>query len=314
MKKIEISVVIPVYNASLSLKNLVEDLFIVLKNNFNSYELILVNDKSLDDSWNIITNLCKSYSWIKGIELRKNIGQHNSILAGLKYAEGDRIITMDDDCQHSPKYIVDLNAELDKGHDVCYANYISKKHNLFRKLGSKINNLIVTLLFRKPWNLNLTPFRCISYQVKDEIIKNKAPSVYLDGLILSITRNISRILVIHNDRKFGKSNYTFLKLLNLWMQMLTGFSVVPLRVASILGFFFSISGFIIALWLVFFKSITGETPVGWTSLLVVILFLGGIQLVALGFIGEFLGRTYLAANNYPQFSVKETINTKIEQK
>lgn len=312
MKKIEISVVIPVYNASLNLKNLVQDLFVLLKNNFNSYELILVNDKSLDDSWNIITNLCKSYSWIKGIELRKNIGQHNAILAGLKYAEGNRIITMDDDCQHSPKYIVDLNAELDKGHDVCYANFISKKHNFFRKLGSKINNLIVTLLFRKPWNLNLTPFRCISHQVKDEIIKNKAPSVYLDGLILSITRNISKISVIHNERKFGRSNYSFIKLLNLWMQMVTGFSVFPLRLASILGFCFSITGFTMALWLVFFKSPSSDTPMGWTSLLVVILFLGGIQLLALGVIGEFLGRTYLAANNYPQFSIRETLNIKIE--
>ena len=311
MKKVEISIVVPVYNASLNLKNLVEDLLLALKNNFTTYELILVNDKSLDDSWNIITDLCKSYSWIKAIELRKNVGQHNSILAGLKYAEGDRIITMDDDYQHSPKYIVDLNAELDKGHDVCYANYISKKHNLLRKLGSKINNLIVTLLFRKPWNLNLTPFRCFSYQVKDEIIKNKAPSVYLDGLILSITRNISKISVIHNVRKFGKSNYTFFKLLNFGMQMITGFSVAPLRFASILGFCFSISGFIMALWLVLFKSVSGETPVGWTSLLVVILFLGGIQLVALGVIGEFLGRTYLAVNNYPQFSIRKTINIKI---
>ena len=312
MRKIEISVVVPVYNASLNLKKLVEDLFDVLKNNYDSYELILVNDKSLDDSWNIITNLCKSYSWIKGIGLRKNVGQHNAILAGLKYAEGKVIVTMDDDGQNSPKYIVDLYAEINKGSDVCYANYLIKKHHFLRIFASKINNFFVTLLFNKPLSLYLTSFRCITHNVKEEIIKNKAPSIYLDGLILSITRNISKISVIHNDRKFGKSNYTFLKLLNLWMQMLTGFSVVPLRFASILGFFFSISGFIMALWLVLFKSITGETPVGWTSLLVVILFLGGIQLVALGVIGEFLGRIYLAANNYPQFSIKKTINTKIE--
>ena len=114
MKKIEISVVVPVYNASLNLKKLVEDLFNVLKTNYNSYELILVNDKSLDDSWNIIVDLCKSYTWIKGIELRKNVGQHNAILAGLKYAEGEAIITMDDDGQNSPKYIVDLCGEIKK--------------------------------------------------------------------------------------------------------------------------------------------------------------------------------------------------------
>ena len=312
MSKTEISIVIPVYNASINLKKLVEDLFDVLKNNFSTYELILVNDKSLDDSWEIITNLCKKYSWIKGIELRKNIGQHNAILAGLKYTEGRRIITMDDDYQHSPKDIVKLFSELDKGHDVCYANFITKKHNFLRNVGSQLNNFVVTLLFRKPWGLKVTPFRCISYEVKNEIIKNKAPSIYLDGLILSITRNITKVSVNHNEREFGKSNYSFSKLLSLWMQMLTGFSVVPLRFASIIGFFFSISGFLMALWLIFFKTISNETPLGWTSLLVIILFLGGIQLIALGVIGEYMGRTYLAANNYPQFSIRETLNVKKE--
>ena len=312
MKKIEISVVVPVYNASLNLKKLVEDLFDVLKTNYDSYELILVNDKSLDDSWSIIANLCKSYSWIKGIGLRKNVGQHNAILAGLKFAEGKVIITMDDDGQNSPKYIVDLYAEINKGRDVCYANYLIKKHHFLRILASKINNLFVTLLFNKPLNLYLTSFRCITHNVKEEIIKNKAPSVYLDGLILSITRDISKISVIHNDRKFGKSNYSFIKLFNLWMQMATGFSVAPLRLASILGFIFSMTGFAMSLWLVFFTSPSGEIPMGWTSLIVVILFLGGIQLLALGVIGEYLGRAYLAVNNYPQFSIKETLNTNIE--
>ena len=308
MKKIDISIVIPVFNASQNLKNLVDEIFSVLKDNFSTYELVLVNDKSTDNSWNIISDLCNEYEWIKGIELRKNIGQHNSILVGLKYAQGNRIITMDDDSQHSPKDIVALHSSLDEGHDVCYANYISKKHSFLRILGSKINNFVVTMLFGKPWDLNLTPFRCISYQVKDEMIKNKSPSVYLDGLILSITRNIEKIFVNHHDRKRGKSNYTFSKLVSLWMQMLTGFSVTPLRFASILGFLFSIAGFLIAIWLIFFKTITGDTPLGWTSLLVVILFLGGVQLIALGLIGEFLGRTYLAANNYPQFSVRKTLN------
>ena len=312
MKKVEISIVVPVYNASLNLKNLVEDLLLALKNNFTTYELILVNDKSLDDSWNIITDLCKSYSWIKAIELRKNVGQHNSILAGLKYADGNYIITMDDDCQHPSKYIVDLYAEINKGYDVCYANWTIKKHNFLRKLMSKFNNYVATLLFNKPLDLYLSPFRCITCQVKDEIIKNKSPSVYLDGLILSITRNISKISVTHNERKFGSSNYSFFKLLNLWMQMITGFSIVPLRFASILGFFFSAAGFMMALWLIFFKSITSETPIGWTSLLVIVLFLGGIQLIALGVIGEYLGRTYLAANNYPQFSIRKTLNVKNE--
>jgi len=309
MKKIDISVVVPVYNASLNLKILVDEISEVLKSNFDNYELILIDDNSLDNSWHKILELCKSNTWIKGIELRKNVGQHNAILAGLKFAEGNNIITMDDDCQNSPKYIVDLSNEVNKGFDVCYATYLIKKHNILRILASKINNLFVTLLFNKPLGLHLTSFRCISHDIKEEIIKNKSPSVYLDGLILSITQNISKISVTHNKRKSGTSNYTFFKLLSLWMQMATGFSIAPLRLASILGIVFSITGFIMSLWLVFFKSPSTDIPMGWTSLIVVILFLGGIQLLALGVIGEYLGRTYLAANNYPQFSIRKTINT-----
>ena len=314
MKKLDVSVVVPVYNASLNLETLVGQISEVLKNNFDSYELILVNDKSLDSSWEKILDLCKLNPWVKGIYLRKNVGQHNAILAGLKFACGNTIITMDDDCQNSPKYIVELCNEVNKGFDVCYANYLTKKHNILRILGSKINNLFVTLLFNKPLSLSLTSFRCISHDIKEEIIKNKSPSVYLDGLILSITRNISKISVTHNKRKSGASNYTFLKLFSLWMQMATGFSVAPLRLASILGIVFSITGFAMSLWLVFFKSPSTEIPMVWTSLIVVILFLGGIQLLALGIIGEYLGRTYLAANNYPQFSISKTINTELVNK
>ena len=127
----------------------------VLKSNFDNYELILVNDKSLDDSWEKILKLCKSNAWVKGVDLRKNVGQHNAILAGLKFADGKTIITMDDDCQNSPKYIVDLCNEVNKGFDVCYASYLTKKHNILRILGSKINNLFVTLLFNKPLSLSL---------------------------------------------------------------------------------------------------------------------------------------------------------------
>lgn len=312
MEKIQISIVIPVFNASLSLKDLINELATVLKDNFSSYEIILVDDKSKDDSWMQITNLCKNHSWIKGIELRKNVGQHNAILAGLNFATGKFIVTMDDDGQNSPKYIPDLFSEIQKGYDVCYANYKIKKHNFFRTMGSKLNNLFVTLLFKKSYDLKLTSFRIFTSQIRNEIIKNKSPSLYLDGLILSITSKISKISVDHLDRKFGKSNYSLYKLINLWMQMATGFSVAPLRLASILGLIFSTTGFLMSIWLVLFKLSSTETPMGWTSLIVAILFLGGIQLIALGAIGEYLGRAYLAVNNYPQYSINNKLNTKNE--
>tara|TARA_Y100000590_G_scaffold266901_1_gene299739 strand:- start:21318 stop:22265 length:948 start_codon:yes stop_codon:yes gene_type:complete len=314
MEKNEISIVIPVYNSSQNLENLVNEIYNIFKNNFKSYELILVDDKSLDNSWEIIKNLCKKYKFIKGVELRKNVGQHNAILAGLKFSTGKFIITMDDDGQNSPKNIMDLYKEISKGHDICYANYLIKKHNFFRKAGSNLNNIFVTFLFKKPLDLYLTSFRIFTNQIKDELVKNKSSSIYLDGLLISITSNISKIYVDHQERQYGKSNYTFRKLLNLWIQMATGFSVAPLRLASILGLFFSLIGFLMSFWLVFIRVPTSEVPMGWTSLIVVTLFLGGIQLVALGAIGEYLGRTFLSVNNYPQYSINSVLNNNDDTK
>jgi undecaprenyl-phosphate 4-deoxy-4-formamido-L-arabinose transferase len=311
--KKNISVVIPVYNSSLNLLNLVDEIANIFKENFKTYELVLVDDKSEDNSWEVISSLCQKYDFVKGISLRKNVGQHNSLLAGIKHTSGEFIITMDDDGQNSPHDIIALYKEIKKGYDICYANYSIKKHNIFRKFASKFFNIFVTLLFNKPINLHLTSFRVFKSEIKDEVTKNKSSSIYLDGLLLSISSNISKISVTHNERKFGKSNYSFYKLFNLWVQMATGFSVAPLRLASILGLFFSIIGFIMSIWLVFFKIPSSEVPLGWTSLIVAILFLGGIQLVALGAIGEYLGRTYLSVNNYPQFSINKILNKEKEK-
>ena len=217
MKDFKVSIVIPVFNSSKNLEKLISELFIQLKNNYSNYEVILIDDKSNDDTWEVVTNICKIHNWIKAIKLRKNVGQH------------------------SPNVIVYLISEVEKGADVCYAKYSIKEHNIFRRVGSLINNIFVTILFNKPLSLNLTSFRSFNSQIKDELIKNKSPSIYLDALIISLTRNISQISVDHHNRKYGKSNYTFYKLLSLWFQMATGFSVKPLRIASLLGIIFSIS-------------------------------------------------------------------------
>ena len=310
MKNTKISIVIPVYNSSLNLKNLIDSLYDVLKNNFTAYEVVLIDDMSSDDSWKEINNICISYRWIKALRLRQNIGQHNAIQTGLKYATGDLIITMDDDGQNSPKDIISLASAIEENYDVCYADYPVKKHNLLRKFFSYANNLVVSLLFNKPYKLKLTSFRCFTSQIKNELLKNKSSSVYLDGLIISITRNITSVPVEHNERIYGKSNYTFIKLFSLWLQMFTGFSVKPLRLASILGIIFSATSFLVTFWMVFFRSPSSEVPMGWTSIIVVIIFFGGVQLLALGLIGEYLGRTYLTVNNQSSNSIKEKINLK----
>ena len=310
MQNIFISIVIPVFNSNKNLDNLLNNLILVLKENYESFEIVLIDDESKDDSWEIIKKFSAKYNFIKSIKLRKNVGQHNAIFAGLSFAKGKYVITLDDDGQNSPNDIIILVNKIKKGFDVVYANFNKKRHNIFRKLGSSFNNIIASFLFNKPFKLTQTSFRCFSKDVKDEILKCKSSNIYLDGIIYSITKNITNVYVDHQNRIFGNSNYTFLKLLSLWSQMATGFSILPLRLSSLLGFFFSILSFCITIWLVFFRDVESSIPMGWTSLMVVIIFFGGIQLLALGLIGEYLGRAYLSINNHSVYSIKEKINLK----
>ena len=307
----KISIVIPVFNSSQFLYDFISNLILIISKQFKSFEVILIDDCSKDESWKVIEQLSLSFDkTVKAIQLRKNIGQHNAIFLGLKYCEGDIIVTMDDDGQNSPDDIEEMIKKIDEGYDVCYANYKIKKHNLFRRFGSYINNIFTSVLFKKPLSLVLTSFRSFKKEIKDEILKYNSSYVYIDGLIFSITHNVSNIFVEHKTRNFGKSNYTFLKLLSLWLRMFISFSILPLRIASLLGIIFSISSFLVAIWLVFFREMSSDIPMGWTSLIVIILFLGGIQLLALGLIGEYLGSAYLSINNSSKFSEKKKLNIK----
>ena len=304
----DISIIIPVYNSEKILENFTDKLIQTLKEKYNNFEIIFINDASKDNSWKIVQKLCEKNKLIKGINLRKNVGQHNAIFAGLKNCNGKIIVTMDDDGQNLPESISSLVDELNKGFDICYANYKIKKHSFFRKFGSFINNLVASILFDKPYNLVLTGFRCFTSDIKNEILKFHSAYIYLDGIIFSSTSNYSQIYVDHKDRVIGKSNYTTSKLFGLWLRMAFGFSIMPLRLASIFGILLSITSLIISVWLIFFRSMSSSIPLGWTSIMVIILFLGGIQLLALGLIGEYLGRTYITINNPTKYSIKNKIN------
>ena len=304
----ELSIIIPVYNSEGILENLTEKLIQTLEKKYNDFEIILINDASKDNSWKIVKELCKKNKLVKGINLRKNVGQHNAIFAGLKNCNGKIIVTMDDDGQNLPESIPALVNELNKGFDICYANYKNKKHNFFRKFGSFINNLVASILFDKPYNLVLTGFRCFTNDIKNEILNFNSAYIYLDGVIFSCTSNYSQIYVDHKEREIGKSDYTTSKLISLWLRMAFGFSIMPLRLASIFGILLSFASLVIAVWLIFFRSMSSAIPLGWTSLMVIILFLGGIQLLALGLIGEYLGRTYITINNPTKYSIKNKIN------
>lgn len=303
----DLSIVIPVYNSEKILDELVKQ----IDNNIkfvNKFELILVNDCSRDNSWNTIKKLLTQYKFIKAINLRKNSGQHNAIMAGLNQATGNVIVMMDDDLQHSPKYIQNLYEQIKLGFDVCYTKFTITQHKGWKVLGSNFNDMVANILLNKPKGLYMSSFKAISKDIKEEIIQYDGPYAYVDGLILATTNNISTITIEHHKRYDGEGNYNLLSSISLWSKMATSFSILPLRIATITGFFISIIAFLLGIYFVILKFLGNTVPDGWTSMIVIVLFLGGIQLLSLGIIGEYIGRSYLKINGKKQYIIKEVIN------
>lgn len=304
----DLSVVLPVYNSEKTIAYVVEGIRKELKDKYE-FEIILVNDNSKDNSLEVCKKLCSKYKFVKLISLSKNYGQHNALMAGFNYAVGNYIICMDDDLQNPPSEIMKLINTLEDGnYDVVFAKYNELKESLSRKIGSKINNLMANKLIDKPKNLYMSSFYILRNFVKDGIIKYKGPYAYIAGLILRITKNIGTVDIIHEKRKMGKSNYNFSKLLALWLNGFTGFSVKPLRIASVIGGIFSFVSFIYIIIIIIRKLKYPNISVGWTSVMAAIMFFGGLQLCFMGIIGEYVGRIFLSVNSKPQYIEKEKIN------
>ena len=232
----DLSVVIPVYNSEKIIEDLVKKINFSLTNIqfVNSYEIIIINDCSPDNCWEKIKYLANKFSFVKGISLAENFGQHNAIMAGLNEAKGESIITMDDDLQHSPDSIKNLLAELDKGYEVCYVRYLNRKHKSWKIVVSWANNMVQSYLLNKPYDIYMSSFRALKKKIAKEIINYHGPYTFVDGLILNKTRNISIIPVQHNKRPLGESNYSFTKLWSLWANISSTFPFLPFRFATIL--------------------------------------------------------------------------------
>lgn len=303
----DLSICVPVYNS----ENILEKFVSVIEDSIDfvdEFELVLVNDYSSDNSWNKIVELKDKYSFIKGVNLIKNYSQHNAVMAALNESSGDIIVTMDDDLQHNPADIVKLYKKItDKNVDVCYTEFTSREHKNWKVVGSQFNDLVANILIKKPKNLYLSPFRAMTKQIKDMIIQYEGPYPYVDGLILSITNNITVIEVEHSKRFEGEGNYNLSKSISLWTKMATGFSVIPLRFATYLGVITSGISFVFLLFLIFQKIVYDAMPDGWTSIMVLILFFGGVQLFSLGLIGEYMGRAYLNINKKAQYIIREKV-------
>ena len=308
----KLSIIIPVYNSSSIVSKLVNNIKeeITKIPKISSYQIILVNDCSDDNSWGEISKICINEQFVIGINLMKNYGQHNAIMAGINISDGDYVILMDDDFQHSPKQINKLISKIEEGYDVCYTNYKDNKYNTFKILGSKLNKIISNFLISKPKDIYLSSFKCFTKKICDEIKKYDGPFVYIDGLIFDVTKNVTSVDVEHLNRMDGKTNYNIIKLISLWLSVLTNFSIVPLRISTITGFFMTLISFCSILIVIIIKLLDPSTAAGWASLMSALLFFVGLQFIVLGLLGEYIGRSYLNLNKKPQYVVREYINFK----
>lgn len=300
------SIVIPCYNSSMTIRKVVEMTSEELDRlGKHSYEFVLVDDFSPDGGKTLdeLISLTKEYPFVKVVELAQNSGQHNAVMAGLNEASGDAIIAMDDDLQTHPSQLHILLEEFDKGFDIVYGYYPEKKHSLFRNFGSYVNYLSVRILIGKPKDMKTSSFWIIRRFVRDYVIQYKSPYTHLQGLFLRTTRKISSVPIKHFEREYGKSNYTFKKLLNLWSNIM-GYSVVPLRLAKYIGGALSIGGLLGALIVLVRKLLIPTTALGWSSVMVTIFFFSGVIMLFLGIIGEYIGRMFLGMNHQPQYVVR----------
>ena len=305
----DLSIVIPVYNSERIVPELVRRVVEAMASArpAQAYELILVNDGSPDQSWRRIEQACDAYPAVRGINLRINTGQHNAIMAGLRAASGTLIVVMDDDLQHAPEDIGKLRAKIGEGYDLCYAAFRRPQHALWKTAGSAFRDLTVHALLGVPSGIRISSFKAMTADIAREITRYDGPFPYVDGLALMVTRNVANVELTHHPRLDGTGHYSLRQSLSLWAKVAMNFSVVPLRVASWLGLAFAAVGFLYAVWLIVQQLFLERIDVpGWASLAVAILIVGGVQLLALGAIGEYLGRAYLHMTAKPQYVVKST--------
>lgn len=304
-----LSFVIPCYRSEYTIENVVQEIIeTVSKNTEYEYEIILINDNSPDNVLNKIANLCNRNNNIKAIDLTSNFGQHSALMAGYSFCTGDIVISLDDDGQTPIDEVFTLIGKLDEGYDVIYGSYDNKKHNFFRNLGSTINDIMSEYLINKPKKLKVSSYFVARKFIIDEVIRYNNSYPYILGLILRTTRNIGNINVMHRDRIHGTSGYSFRKLMSLWLNGFTAFSVKPLRVATVLGFVFALIGFVFGGYTIVNKLLHPQTPAGYSSIMSALLFIGGMIMLMLGLVGEYIGRIYISINNSPQYVIRETIN------
>lgn len=305
----KISFVIPCYRSENTLEKVVNE----IKDKMASmqgyeFEIVLVNDCSPDHTFEVIRRLCAENKNIIGLDHAKNFGQHAALMAGFHFVSGDIVVCLDDDGQTPANEVDKLIVKIEEGYDVVYAAYENKKHSLFRNLGSNINRKMTEVMLDKPKELYISSYFAAKKFVVDEMLKYQNAYPYVIGLVLRTTKNICNVAVTHRERMEGISGYSFKKLVALWVNGFTSFSVLPLRIASYGGVFVAIIGFFYAVYTVIAKISDPNRVIGWSSTIAIMLILGGLVLIVLGMIGEYIGRIYISLNNSPQYVIRTVIN------
>ncbi len=309
MKKV--SFVIPCYRSEHTLPHVVAEIDEKMKElQQYEYEVIMVNDCSPDNTLGTIRKLCGEKETRKGIAFSRNFGQHAALMAGLRHAQGDYVVCMDDDGQTPANEVDKLLSKLEEGYDAVYAQYGHKQHSAFRNLGSKVNGVMTRIMLEKPKDLYISSYFAVQKFVVEDMIRYENSYPYVIGLVLRATKNIANVQVNHREREEGSSGYTFKKLLGLWLNGFTAFSVKPLRIATAIGGVSAIIGFLYGIYTIIKKLINPAVPLGFSSTMAAIVFFGGMIMLMLGLIGEYIGRIYISMNNSPQYVIKERINVK----
>jgi len=310
-----ISFIIPCYASEGSVALVIDEIRNVCKNKSEyDYEIIAVNDVSPDNTLSVLKTEAKKDKKVSVIDLAKNGGRHNALICGCHYAKGDYIVFIDDDLQCPTERLWDLVEPLSKGnYDVAIAKYPKKKQSIVKNLGSKFNDTIATWLLNKDKNLKFSNFSVMRSFVKDEIIRYTNPYPYLSGLMLRATSRVINVEMEERERTIGVGHYSFKKSVALWMNSFTAFSVKPLRLATTCGFIFAFLGFIMGLYTIIKKLVIPSIAMGYSSLMAALLFIGGMIMLMLGLIGEYIGRIYISLNNSPQYVIRETINIEKER-
>lgn len=309
-KQKTVSFVIPCYRSEQTIGGVVEEIKRTMASDALSpryeYEIVLVCDGSPDNTFGVIKTLAHDNQKVKGLDLAANFGQHAALMAGLREAKGDIVVCLDDDGQTPADQCGKLLDKIEEGYDAVYASYDRKQHTGYRNFGTRLNDWMTRVMLGKPRALQVTSYFAVRRFVVDEMVRYENAYPYVIGLVLRTTKHITNVPVDHRKREIGESGYTFGKLFALWLNGFTAFSIKPLRIATACGGMLATCGFLYGIWTIIkHLFIDPSQPQGWSALMSAVLFIGGVVLVMLGLIGEYIGRVYVSMNAAPQYVIRE---------